>query len=284
MRNPRKRGRDISVDNVPAKRVLAGDNEDSGTELAADDIDVLMADAIAPTRAEGICYGAMGNTTPADFAVLDLVTTAHLHSLRQFSDLSFIAIVSSSWLSSVPRKATHKKTIINLTVNVMGPEAYADDVGEAVAAASGYFQHPVFLEAGISYINPHYFYPGNQKSDLRHLIGPAKTDSRVMRIFDGIENVLESLDNPSSLPVSLEGKDVSLAINQCLIDTQLKRRFQSQTLSVYDFHGESRAKTCEALADYDVVLTTYHTLAADWKGHRVLQDTRWFRVVLDEGE
>lgn len=103
----------------------------------------------------------MGNATLEDFAVLDLITTAYLHSLSQFSDLSFTAVVSSSWLSNIPRKATYKKTIIDITVNVMGPDNLADDVGEAVAAALGYFQHPVFLEAGIPYVNPHYYYPRN---------------------------------------------------------------------------------------------------------------------------
>jgi SNF2-related domain len=53
---------------------------------------------------------------------------------------------------------------------------------------------------------------------------------------------------------------------------------------MYNFHGETRAKTCEVLTDQDIVFTTYHTLASDWKGHRVLQDIRWFRVVLDEGK
>jgi hypothetical protein len=164
----------------------------------------------------------MDDAAREDFAMLDLVTTAYLHSLRQFSDLSFSAVVSSSWFSSITRKATRKKTIIDITVNVMGPEYLADDVGKAFAAASGYFQHPVFLETGIPYVNPHYFYPGNQKSDLRHFIGPEKTDSKARRVCEGIENLLESLDNPSSLPFSMEGTDVLLVVNQCLIDTQLK--------------------------------------------------------------
>jgi hypothetical protein len=171
------------------------------------------------------CYylAQTDDTAPTDFAVLDLVTTAYLHSLRQFTGLFYTAVVSSSWLGSIPRKSTRKKTIIDLTVNVMGPENLADDVGEAVAVASGYLQHPFFLEAGIPYINPHYFYPGNQKSDLRHLIGPAKTDSRAMRVYNGIETVLESLDNLPSLSASVEEKDFSFVVNQRLVDTQLKR-------------------------------------------------------------
>lgn len=40
----------------------------------------------------------------------------------------------------------------------------------------------------------------------------------------------------------------------------------------------------EQLLQYDVVLTTYHTILADWKGQKVLYDFFWFRIVLDEGE
>jgi len=56
------------------------------------------------------------------------------------------------------------------------------------------------------------------------------------------------------------------------------------TLKIAHFHGDNRAKTTEELQDYDVVLTTYRTLASDWKGRQVLQELEWFRVVLDEGK
>ena len=35
--------------------------------------------------------------------------------------------------------------------------------------------------------------------------------------------------------------------------------------------------------NHDIVLTTYATLVADFKRHRVLHDLEWFRVILDEG-
>ena len=50
------------------------------------------------------------------------------------------------------------------------------------------------------------------------------------------------------------------------------------------FHGEGRAKSPDLLVECDILLTTYHTLAADWKGRKVLQKINWFRVILDEGE
>jgi hypothetical protein len=59
--------------------------------------------------------------------------------------------------------------------------------------------------------------------------------------------------------------------------------FHPNTLSVGSF-GHGDGKTLRSLPDNDVVLTTYHTLAADWKGKRILQQLTWFRVVLDEGK
>jgi SWI/SNF-related matrix-associated actin-dependent regulator of chromatin subfamily A3 len=65
--------------------------------------------------------------------------------------------------------------------------------------------------------------------------------------------------------------------------TRYCRHLRPNTLKVALFHGDRRAKTTEALLDHDVVLTTYRTLAFDWKGRRTLQGVRWFRAVLDEG-
>ena len=49
------------------------------------------------------------------------------------------------------------------------------------------------------------------------------------------------------------------------------------------FHGPSRPKNAEPLTSTDVVLTTYGTLAADYKKAGLLQKMEWYRVVLDEG-
>ena len=54
-------------------------------------------------------------------------------------------------------------------------------------------------------------------------------------------------------------------------------------LSVGIFHGPRRGRAADKIANNDVVLTTYGTLTADWSGKKMLQNTYWFRVVLDEG-
>ena len=47
----------------------------------------------------------------------------------------------------------------------------------------------------------------------------------------------------------------------------------------------SKDQNLSSLTDSDIVLTTYETLAADWRSDvRVLGHLAWFRVVLDEGK
>jgi SNF2 family DNA or RNA helicase len=53
-------------------------------------------------------------------------------------------------------------------------------------------------------------------------------------------------------------------------------------------HGKSRLTKTSELDCYNLVLTTYHTVSAEWKnGNRaemsILFSTRWKRVILDEG-
>ena len=57
------------------------------------------------------------------------------------------------------------------------------------------------------------------------------------------------------------------------------------TIKVTKYHGQKRETQIPVLADSDVVLTTYHTLAADFAAKRSPNhDIGWFRVVLDEGK
>ncbi|RYP69277.1 hypothetical protein DL770_008287 [Monosporascus sp. CRB-9-2] len=326
-------------------------------------------------RQEFYCLAQANGTSTEEIGMLDLITTKHLHSLGTFLELSYTAIVASTSLTNILRKPSHKKAIIDISVNVTGPESIADDVGDTLASASAYLQHPFFLQTGIRYINPQYFYSGNEKTNLRHLIDPSTTDSRSMYVSERIENLLESLDDLSRLAVSPERQATSAAgggpiftplkrhqengvrfilnredptfcdsvtsdlkaligsgsfshnpelclggivadvmglgktltmlsavttihksnlncgyISAAYISTEvldvwtseIEKHLRPGTLRVAVFHGDGRAKTTEALLDHDVVLTTYRTLAMDWKGRRVLQEMGWYRVVLDE--
>lgn len=54
-------------------------------------------------------------------------------------------------------------------------------------------------------------------------------------------------------------------------------------------HGKTRLADTNELDAVNVVLTTYHTVSAEWKagngaGRSILFSARWRRIILDEGE
>lgn len=53
----------------------------------------------------------------------------------------------------------------------------------------------------------------------------------------------------------------------------------------HKYHGMMRQIDLESVGSYDVVLSTYGTVAADLARNRGLLDRiHWYRIVLDEGE
>ncbi|KAI1076545.1 SNF2 family N-terminal domain-containing protein [Whalleya microplaca] len=64
--------------------------------------------------------------------------------------------------------------------------------------------------------------------------------------------------------------------------TEIAKHLGPNILRVATFHGAGRAKCFQDIVDHDVVLTTYHTLVADYASKKLLQNLAWHRVVLDE--
>jgi SWI/SNF-related matrix-associated actin-dependent regulator of chromatin subfamily A3 len=69
--------------------------------------------------------------------------------------------------------------------------------------------------------------------------------------------------------------------------TDCTRHFDSSTLSALrtiKYHGLSRERSSTGLCDADIVITTYHTLAAEIaNSNNLVNDIEWHRLVLDEG-
>jgi len=70
--------------------------------------------------------------------------------------------------------------------------------------------------------------------------------------------------------------------------SEIERHSNPNTLTVYQYYGDNRKKVI--LEDYDVILTTYGTLASEHSDHlkkknsqSQLFECEWFRVILDEG-
>lgn len=58
-----------------------------------------------------------------------------------------------------------------------------------------------------------------------------------------------------------------------------------RTLACYKYHGQQKNIPLLELLKYDVVLTTYGTLATGSTQHNsMLQQIDWYRIILDEGK
>jgi len=62
------------------------------------------------------------------------------------------------------------------------------------------------------------------------------------------------------------------------------RHTQPGTLRVGTYHGPHRSRDPTFVTEYDVLITTYGTVTAEYRKPRnVLFNLRWFRLMLDEG-
>ncbi|KAF8863176.1 hypothetical protein BDZ45DRAFT_712462 [Acephala macrosclerotiorum] len=72
-------------------------------------------------------------------------------------------------------------------------------------------------------------------------------------------------------------------------EEQIKQHIKPGTLKYYVYHGPNRIKDINKLADFDLVITTYGSVASEFNhrskkkhGTYPLEEINWFRIVLDE--
>ena len=66
-------------------------------------------------------------------------------------------------------------------------------------------------------------------------------------------------------------------------DNQIKEHLDTNKVTYYIYHGQKRTTNVFDLKKYDVVITTYGTVSSDAKTKpSILEQLKWFRIVLDE--
>lgn len=149
----------------------------------------------SPEGCYNISYDDFGDQNQ-DIGILDLVTSKYIDLLSSIHGLSFVVVVSADDFDTLKKKAKKTPVVLEVSVNLIGPEREADQVAEILLRARCFLQHPVFLSPGIKYINPQYFYSGDSRDDLRSFVGPApriEAEALSRRLQNGLEDVFGSL-------------------------------------------------------------------------------------------
>lgn len=100
---------------------------------------------------------------------------------------------------------------------------------------------------------------------------------------------------PAPLQLTRVTRNVRATLLICPLSTvanweeQIKSHIKPGTFSYYIYHGSNRIKDARKLADFDLVITTYGSVASEVtartrgrNGPHPLEEIAWFRVVLDE--
>ncbi|KAF5975670.1 hypothetical protein FBULB1_7246 [Fusarium bulbicola] len=159
-------------------------------------------------------------------AVLDSDTAAILtFTTERARDISFAVVLGVDMLCG-KRKRSCKGLPVEVSVNIYGPRNSLSGVDVAlseIGTSRSYLQHPVFLEPGIQYINPQFFYPTSEKTDLRHLVGSSSREHDThAKISQDIEDIMESLDGSSENTTAAKNEDLRQILDRFLLDTRLK--------------------------------------------------------------
>src|SRR3569833_2678902 len=107
----------------------------------------------APFQCLALCkrgesYQLVHKGEPLDkaFAVLDIATTSCLDVLqRSFTELSYAAVVATSFLCAIPRGQSAKKRVLDISVYILGTTEQNEKERDTQTKISVVLQHPVFL-------------------------------------------------------------------------------------------------------------------------------------------
>jgi SNF2 family DNA or RNA helicase len=129
-----------------------------------------------------------------------------------------------------------------------------------------------------------------------HWMSKKETDSSrggILADDMGVGKTVETLSCMLTNPRT-KGAQKNLIVCPVSLVYHWKREIQTKSKTtlnkIYVYHGPSRERDPKAIAKYDVVITTYNTLASEYELNKVtneinygpLLQVKWFRVILDE--
>jgi SWI/SNF-related matrix-associated actin-dependent regulator of chromatin subfamily A3 len=74
---------------------------------------------------------------------------------------------------------------------------------------------------------------------------------------------------------------------------QILQHFRPSTIQVCSYYGTRRHQFVQQAHTFDIVITSYNTVAMEWKSHKsvraresrsLLFSSHWYRIILDEGK
>ncbi|KAB8303436.1 hypothetical protein EYC80_004861 [Monilinia laxa] len=119
---------------------------------------------------------------------------------------------------------------------------------------------------------------------------PSQSDTRAPLATKSGKGVSQPKVEPATL--ALNCKTTLLVAPLSVVsnwEDQIKAHVKPGALKYYIYHGANRIKDVEKLSEYDVVITTYGSVASECNnrnkkkdGKYPLEEMNWFRIVLDE--
>ncbi|KAI0098043.1 SNF2 family N-terminal domain-containing protein [Nemania sp. FL0031] len=165
-------------------------------------------------------YHMGGNQHQESIGVLDIASSRILKSLYNLSEITYTIVLETSALKKLARTKTQSGKL-DASINILGPESLFDRVGDAITDAKGYLQHPFFLPMGMEYFNPHWIYPRDVRTDLRHFIGPVSANPKDTSLALGLVDIFHGLGCPGNWDTTLI-KPVELSRARESLVTHLK--------------------------------------------------------------
>ncbi|KAH6632699.1 SNF2 family N-terminal domain-containing protein [Chaetomium tenue] len=121
---------------------------------------------------------------------------------------------------------------------------------------------------------------------LADAMGLGKTLTMISTVVTGLSCAREWCLHSGSEEGGLRSRATLVVVSSAQVlnvwESEIEKHVKPNTLKTCKFHGKGRPPSPAHLTDYDLVLTTYATLSADFKSRGVLHNIEWFRIVLDE--